>query len=590
MESNFCNDLYYGIYEIEKKNLDSTSEFFNIIKKISEEYCSNIRKYKEYTFNYYEKLSKLNFYFSPESFDNNNELMDLSYIFEIVNKVPLVIQNQIKNLKNFIDSLESTINPLEEVIKNEIFLFEERKKDFTEIYKKFLFNKKNNKDLMTKLDDTEKEIITYYRTKKTCPQNYEDARNNMISCIIKTKEFEKIYLSQTDGGKNYYYFFHYQVKDLIKKLKDRIRFLLENLNCGALSFFLYYKNCNTLSLKSIENELKKNELQSDITQRIIDNYIKLKEIKLEDCPNDKYNIKILNLEKNNNNNENYELNEENKRFTLNTFNIKKRSLTNSRSETRLNTAPFLKLKNHEKLGLVQKLYENFTMINKNLYNLEEETVKNNIKTLTDKLLSLDETHNINKDVKLSIKEYNKLFELMKLPQNRLLFLKRLNKIRAFGKTELSKNEFEDILRIFYLTLDKIEDIEKDILNIRYCIILSQTFYCMEGEKKYYLQYEIKSHIIFKSEKTWNCLIQFLMEEAKEKFNKFNKNQYSEEEIKNRYGEIAFGQLLPFANNMIEFGFDKDKAENICLKLMEQYNIKDEFKELILTTIKTENEG
>ena len=81
-----------------------------------------------------------------------------------------------------------------------------------------------------------------------------------------------------------------------------------------------------------------------------------------------------------------------------------------------------------------------------------------------------------------------------------------------------------------------------------------------------------------------------MEEAKEKFNKFNKNQYSEEEIKNRYGEIAFGQLLPFANNMIEFGFDKDKAENICLKLMEQYNIKDEFKELILTTIKTENEG
>ena len=223
---------------------------------------------------------------------------------------------------------------------------------------------------------------------------------------------------------------------------------------------------------------KKNELQSDITQRIIDNYIKIKEIKLEDCPNDKYNIKILNLEKNNNNNENYELNEENKRFTLNTFNIKKRSLTNSRSETRLNTAPFLKLKNHEKLGLVQKLYENFTMIKKNLYNLEEETVKNNIKTLTDKLLSLDETHNINKDVKLSIKEYNKLFELMKLPQNRLLFLKRLNKIRAFGKTELSKNEFEDILRIFYLTLDKIEDIEKDILNIRYCIILSQTFYCM----------------------------------------------------------------------------------------------------------------
>ena len=84
---------------------------------------------------------------------------------------------------------------------------------------------------------------------------------------------------------------------------------------------------------------------------------------------------------------------------------------------------------------------------------------------------------------------------------------------------------------------------------------------------------------------WNCLIEFLMEEAIDKFNLYNKREYKEEEKKVRYAEIGFGQLLPLANNMIEFGFDKDKAENICMKLMEQYNIQEESKEIILATIK-----
>ena len=108
---------------------------------------------------------------------------------------------------------------------------------------------------------------------------------------------------------------------------------------------------------------------------------------------------------------------------------------------------------------------------------------------------------------------------------------------------------------------------------------------MKGESKYYLQFEVKLHQIFKSEKMWNCLIEFLMEEAIDKFNLYNKREYKEEEKKVRYAEIAFGQLLPLANNMIEFGFDKDKAENICMKLMEQYNIQEESKEIILATIK-----
>jgi len=90
---------------------------------------------------------------------------------------------------------------------------------------------------------------------------------------------------------------------------------------------------------------------------------------------------------------------------------------------------------------------------------------------------------------------------------RLQFLICLNKYRIAGKFKLTEFSFQTLGELIRFILDQ-SYIENDYESARYCMILSQTFFC-EGvdvknisTHKISLQDKIESHDIWKSVAFW----------------------------------------------------------------------------------------
>ena len=91
MNNNNTNNEIQLI-DIESQNMSTSLEMFEIVKETAEEYCQYVKKYKEYTSLYYEKISKL--FLNKKEIKNKN--IKISPFFEILNKIPHLIGQQVK--------------------------------------------------------------------------------------------------------------------------------------------------------------------------------------------------------------------------------------------------------------------------------------------------------------------------------------------------------------------------------------------------------------------------------------------------------------------------------------------------------------
>ena len=130
--NNVAND--FSLLDIENQNMNISLELFEIVKETAEEYCQYVKKYKEFTSQYLDKLSKLTF----NKKETKNKNIKLTSIFSMINKVPNLIKQQVEGLTKFMNSFEITIKQLETVLKTELNNLEEPKKFFED-------NKKNTK-------------------------------------------------------------------------------------------------------------------------------------------------------------------------------------------------------------------------------------------------------------------------------------------------------------------------------------------------------------------------------------------------------------------------------------------------------------
>jgi len=136
----------FPLIDVENQNMNTSLEFFEIIKETAGDYYQYIKKYKEITGIYFEKLSKLTY--NKKEIKTKSKNIIISPIFSILNKFPQLIDQQVKILKNFLSSFELAIKPLEEVLKNELNLLEGPKKSFDENRKRYSKNKLKHKKLM----------------------------------------------------------------------------------------------------------------------------------------------------------------------------------------------------------------------------------------------------------------------------------------------------------------------------------------------------------------------------------------------------------------------------------------------------------
>ena len=128
------------------------------------------------------------------------------------------------------------------------------------------------------------------------------------------------------------------------------------------------------------------------------------------------------------------------------------------------------------------------------YDYEKEEKKIVIKELTEKLWIRPENFNDEENITIHI-----LFS--EDNSNKKYFVENINKYRGNGVHEISSILYDKLSYLLNILLENIYQ-DKDFMVSKYCMILSQTFYKLENEKKHYLQDAIEKNKLFDNLDFW----------------------------------------------------------------------------------------
>ena len=240
-------------------------------------------------------------------------------------------------------------------------------------------------------------------------------------------------------------------------------------------------------------------------------------------------------------------------------------------------------------NIVSKIYNyDFKMLNKSDYNLDIEKKKLKVSELAAKLLSFNKEKNINEII--TDEEVNELYNLLENNiDNIYKFFNYFNNFRISGKYEMTERAFNIVGNLFKFALDYLlKKIDSKLEGL--VIILSQTFCVMKDGEKFYLQQHIKEHPLFKKQEFWeNHLLGNINQEIKklERDEKNGKVVFSKEVKKKKINEIIITKIIPVQSYMAEFGVTKEMILNIINPIMNEYNI-DESKRIMVMTMLEQN--
>ena len=224
------------------------------------------------------------------------------------------------------------------------------------------------------------------------------------------------------------------------------------------------------------------------------------------------------------------------------------------------------------------------MLNKTDYNLDIEKEKLKVIKLSEKLLPLNKKDNPEEII--TEEEINKLYKLLNVKENLMKFIIFLNNYRTKGKFKLSERVFDIIKNIFNKTQDYLLK-NRDRALVDLIIILSQTFYIIKDEQKFFLQQAINGHELYKKEEFWqnymedtiNSEIDTFEEEIKKELIKYKK-EVKEKKIR----EIISSKLIPFVAYMSGFGASKEMILNIINPIIEKYNFEENSRMILLSLL------
>ena len=153
--------------------------------------------------------------------------------------------------------------------------------------------------------------------------------------------------------------------------------------------------------------------------------------------------------------------------------------------------------------------------------------------------------------------------------------------------------------IFNIILNEAEK-NNNFNNAKNCIILSQTFYYDNKGEKYYVLENIRNHRWLSSPDYWIKTIDLMLEPE---FNKLierypeitkediiNNTEKITNSFKKKIGDIIYSQILPFVNNMKEFGITLVKIVEIAEDIMLKYDfLSEEEKNSVFSLISDNQE-
>jgi DNA-binding transcriptional regulator YhcF (GntR family) len=557
----------------ELENINISINYFNFIKEVFDDYIKYINNYRIITCEYIKKISQFQEKYSPKllKLDINNNIkyqnINTNHIYKLTLPITKIIDKQIENLNLFMFGIESQINNYDSIIKEKDilfnkfqFMFDEARKDLLTKYRE-IDNLKDN--FMKNMGNTEDTVKRYLNKKDQI--TFEQIKNS----IKITKKIEKEYKKSINTAKSYEDNFCSMYENSIVNIKKLTSETSGKMKDIIIDFLILLKNNFKMQLSEIDIYLPElNELNEVKTlENLIESSFSSKN-KLGNVKPYKYKLKIFQ----NINNKNNEILNNNSILNL---------------EDGFEEMPTIK--DEIILFIFKTMKENFELIEDNNINLKTEEEKMKCLILTEKILSLEEKKS-NKNNEPTKKDIDELNSLLDIHSNRVVFLQKLSEYRIKGKFELTKKTFDIFTKLFNTIINTIER-DNDFHSIKNAIILSQTYYIKtDNNNKLYLQKNIENNKIFKSKSFWEEFLQYsISKEIVVSINNDTKNgtllTENKKDSDDKKSNIAFSQILPYADNMREFGLDKETIQEIIYPIINQYKINPESIEVIKSLFK-----
>ena len=554
-----------------KENVTLSLEYFKFIKNISSSFLDYIKQYQFISVEYHQKLLLLNTTFKGNISDLFDKItktkLDFSNIFDFIITIPKIMDSHLESLLFFTEEITKQISLLEDKTIDQIIStcetqFNAFKKNLANKSEE-IFNIKNN--FLTEMEKTEITIYSYYflnpKFNLNIPEKYKNEtikEEEMDKKIIDTKEIENKYKEQINEGNNQEKKFVENSKFHSENIKKFTNELMEKIKKFVLNFLVALKNIFKLPEIEINNYLPKlikltenikldEIIQKHFIKQNIENYLFNPEI---------YQMRIFQKYKNKKENKEIIDEIENKILEL---------------EDGLETTYLIV--DEISFFTIQKM-KKFDLINIKDLNLEKEREKLKMNQLTIKLLSniKKEPNEVDENqLNITQQDLDLIELLLNNHHNRIIFMQKLSKFRVLGYYYISKTIYSILSKYFIQITNTLQE-DPDMFTAKNIIVLSQTYFIKENDKKIYLQEAIKSHEMFKKKEFWENLFNFFMNKEILKLRKsIDLNDVIEEE-KNNYSKLAFGQIMTICNNMIEFGFNKDDIYQIIEPKIKYYNL------------------
>ena len=436
-------------------------------------------------------------------------------------------------------------------IKNEVL---SSKKDLEE---KYITIKKNRNNFEQVANEGEDLILEFYKSKKTFNETKKtNSIKNMEPILQRMKTSEKEYKKSVKTALKYednlLTTLNISNSNLIILCKEYAKILKDS----SIEYLVHYRSINYILENELQNSLPKlndYNIEEQFEKKI--NKESSRCFPFQKTKLKPYKIKI----------------------------IKKNSFCKDlyKKENELGVK--------ETYEIVKKIYE-YLSIKDEEYDLKVEEEKLLTNNITNKILSFTKkTIPLPEETEEEIKI---IIELIQKKENSKIFITKLNDFRTLGIFEIPKKKYDEIGSIMYAIMDNVL-INDDLDISKKVMILSQTYYIKdENQNKIYLQNVIQKNPIFKNINFWKKFIQnSINNEINESVRKDKINGTlmidNQKENTNKYNNIVFSQLISLANNMIEFGLDKENIKSLILENCESYRINENSRKIVMDLIEGE---
>ena len=569
------------LFNNQNKNILTYLSYFNAISEKAENYYLFIQSYKKYTSEYFDKISNLfkkysslfNINNTSNSNNNNSTNPDTSPLDKLTKDLYQDFKEQLnvfnfflKNIDLSLDNFRGIMNQTKLDVENQKIIYVNFRNKFIESISSY---KKDNQDLINGLSNIEKKILKYYfLTKKvkfdSNSNNNKNNKNKNNKNINKDKIEEEInkeikilknkedsFLQKDSIKLKTFVDFNNNIEEYKANFKNSIFLLIKIFKLSIDSFSKYFKNLFNYQDKNATNKEEKKtnkkelfiEYESIINKNLIKiNHDTIKSSMAQTKPKN-YSIKIL----------------ENKKNNI----IKEICDALQKEGYEIDSNISLDQKD---ISYVTNKLNNFSLLNKDNYISKKDEEKKLISDLIEKMFSKGGDNQ--KSLEEESQKLSKYFEENK--NYCKYFLSILENKKNNSNVALSSELFDILTKMFSLISDMIIK-EKDFDSQKSLLILSQTFYKSEGDKKIFIFNTIKSHELFQKEENW---LNYIKYEIEEKINDKNKsqNESNKDDINKIKNEIILSQITNLIPIMKNFDLDNQKLVNIINSIIDFYTI------------------